>query len=183
VSLPSTDLSKFAGTYRNPETNDVRELEVRNGSLIYLRGAGPTLIRIGPNRFRFPSNASEIEFVGEPGAALKMRVIPETQPAVVYEAVPSFRPTAKQLRDYEGEFYSEEIETSYAVTAGPRGLSIRMRLAEASDLKPVYRDAFVSGDLLVRFTRNQSGQINGLLVDQVRVRNLKFHKRGRVSPN
>lgn len=85
------------------------------------------------------------------------------------------------LREFEGEFYSEELTTSYTFVLEQDSLRARHRRLSDITLTPKKRDNF-SGDTWffgsLDFVRDQSGSITGCKVSSGRVRNVYFRKIG-----
>jgi len=87
---------------------------------------------------------------------------------------------ATQIRELVGEYYSEELDTSYRISEkGGKMVACHFRHGE---IPLVWK----SGDLFlgkqwffkrIRFTRNNEAQIDGFLLTGGRVRNLRFVKR------
>jgi len=168
-------LARYVGIYRNPLTNDIRKLVLKDSKLIYARGAGSELKALTPRRFRFPPSFTFVDLTQDrPGAPFEMVVTPSGQPPIRYVQEPPFVPTTKQLPAYAGRYYSDEISKPYVVSVSDGRLHVQGPAGDAFPVEPAFSDAFVSGDLLMRFTRDKAGRINGFLADQVRVRNLKF---------
>lgn len=91
------------------------------------------------------------------------------------------------LEVYEGDYYSEELETSYSVEAAGDSLLIRHIRQEDMALTAVGNDEFVvtffgklaaipPGYVRVRFLRGHLNQVTGLFVNTGRVRDMSFGK-------
>jgi hypothetical protein len=114
------------------------------------------------------------------GAPPQVLQIPIRGKTIVYTAVAAATPTAEQLQDYRGDYYSPELEVVYRVSCDSEGrLYMRHRPEPPVRLNPVYADAFSTSDggRIVRFTRNKRGKIDGLSVYAGRVRHLRFVRR------
>lgn len=88
-------------------------------------------------------------------------------------------PMTGSLDDFTGKFYSTELTTQYEIklkegeliAVHPRHPDIEMTHESGDEFKT---NAWFTGN--ITFTRNAGGQINGLLVNSGRVRNLRFDK-------
>ncbi len=86
-------------------------------------------------------------------------------------------PSDKQLSEYQGQFYSEELQVTFETKLCKDKLHLVRKNAEPRYLKPLYLDYFQAGNLKVRFERNEDKEITSFLLDAGRVKNLRFAKR------
>ena len=87
-------------------------------------------------------------------------------------------PTPAQLKEYAGNYYSEELSATYMLSVQNGKLALRRRRSMDVPLDPTFTDAFMNDDLgLLRFTRNRQNRVTGLLLTAGRVRRLRFEKR------
>jgi hypothetical protein len=100
---------------------------------------------------------------------------------MVCPKVEDLPPTSvEQLDEYTGEYFSEELQTTYAVAIEEGELQLRHRRHGAVSLTPAWRDDFRGAQWFLRsveFDRSDSGQVTGFRVTQSRSRNLRFVKR------
>lgn len=83
-----------------------------------------------------------------------------------------------RLADYRGEYYSDELETTF--TVGERNGSLALRRETDSDfsvLEPAGPGAFRLRNLTLRFLTSAAGTVERLTVDAGRVRGIKFVKK------
>jgi CubicO group peptidase (beta-lactamase class C family) len=108
--------------------------------------------------------------------------VPPPPPGGTPGSAPGQTPTpipADLQREYAGTYYSEELQTAFTVTAGPRA----PLLARDTDPVPVElargnaADEFRRAGFTIRFDRDASKKVTGLTVDAGRVRGIKFTKR------
>lgn len=84
-------------------------------------------------------------------------------------------PTAVELRQYAGEYVSDEAEATIAVIVEDGSLVLKRRPDSVMRLTPLYADAFSTPALgTIIFRRDQSGQIVAMSVVQDRVWDLRF---------
>ena len=90
-------------------------------------------------------------------------------------------PEVGDLGNYEGEYYSEELATSYWVRLRDESLVAHHRRHGDIELTPVGNDEFRSDVWFmgsVEFDRDGKGRVSGLRVSQPRSRNMRFARRG-----
>jgi hypothetical protein len=97
---------------------------------------------------------------------------------LIYEAVKAAAPTAEQLTEYAGAYYSDEIDSIYRIAVQDGKLTLLRKKFPPLTLQATFTDAFSSDSLLgiIRFTRDQHQRVNGFIADGGRVRNFKFVK-------
>lgn len=172
-SEPVETLKTYAGIFLNPLTYETRRVEFRDGKLIYARAGGLPMTQIGPRRFLLATTGGEVEFVRKEGHE-RMLVKPAGQPAISYDKQEPFAPNSKQLEEYAGRYYSDELEVTHVISALKDGLSVKLPNSEPFTVTPSYRDAFSDPSFSVRFTRAANGKIDGFRMNNGRVRNLRF---------
>jgi CubicO group peptidase (beta-lactamase class C family) len=90
-----------------------------------------------------------------------------------------FAPTAEQLKEFTGTFYSEELEVMYTLLVRDGKLVVRHRKGEIV-MQPLQPDGFkgdfgeYGGAIQLRFTRDAGHEVGGFLLTSGRVRNLRF---------
>jgi CubicO group peptidase (beta-lactamase class C family) len=87
------------------------------------------------------------------------------------------KPTAAQLNALAGSYWSDEAETLLIAAIGDNGLVIRRRPDTILELTAIGPDKFRSSMGTITFTRNASGAVESLSVNQDRVWDLRFVKR------
>lgn len=89
-----------------------------------------------------------------------------------------WEPSREDSLEYTGRYYSEELETFYAVTATDSQLVVEHRWLGEIVLAPVTKDTF-SGRYPIQelvFVRDEEGQVAGLHVSTGRTRDVRFEK-------
>ena len=104
---------------------------------------------------------------------------PDTQPLERNETEPL---SPELLSEFEGDYYTEELDTTY--TIGVRGTGLTDRVAQHrrhDDISLTYADGHFVGDAWffpeVYFSRDDTGQITGFRLTGNRVKNLRFKKK------
>ncbi len=180
ISLNSKELAAFENHFWNEQSSLSRRIYVKNDTLRYNRGGTneTPLAPIAKNKFMMLNVAGlvTVEFKTEAGKD-KMIVYQENQPnfiAVAYKHVDS---STVDLKQYEGSFYSEELDTRYvfAVVNGTlvakhhRNSDIPNRMIKADYFNNPAR-------VQLQFVRDANKVITGLNATTGRVRNLWFQK-------
>lgn len=141
---------------------------------------GVELIPVAADRFQTQDGTG---FAFEPagaGSPPTLRVIPAGEQSAVYTRMQPAQPTARQLEEYAGKYWSDELEVHYLVNVKDGKLTARHRPEPEVILEPTYADGFAAAGeetgWLARFTRNKAGKIDGFTIYAGRVRHLKFSK-------
>ncbi len=86
----------------------------------------------------------------------------------------------EQLKEYIGDYYSEELGTTYTLVVDQGKLIAQHRRNEDSVLSPTVIDEFAGSNWYfgkVQFTRAKNKRISGFRLSGSRVRNLRFDKK------
>ena len=81
------------------------------------------------------------------------------------------------LADFEGRYFSDEIETFFDIALEDAGLVMRQRRLDDATLEPGRPDTFSGGGFTFRFERDRNGQVIGFYLSNGRTRDVRF---GRV---
>ncbi len=95
-----------------------------------------------------------------------------------YERVERARPTAGELSELVGTYWSDEAETVLYVVLDGDTLAVQRRPNTTLALRPAYKDAYSAQSLgLVRFRRSAAGAVTALSVTLDRVWDLRFERK------
>jgi CubicO group peptidase (beta-lactamase class C family) len=178
VAVPRAELEAKAGLYREPKSGESIRLTFGDSGL---RLGNTALVAISRTEFR-AGGQRRLTFEPMPGNQRPRirELTPEgPDPSVVFEPVPEFNPTAADLAQYAGEYYSPDADATIVAAVEDGQLVLRRRPATRMTLTPAYPDAFDSGGGLgrVRFHRDARGRVTQLSVRQSRVWDLRFDRR------
>ncbi len=89
--------------------------------------------------------------------------------------------TSEQLTEFEGDYYTKELDTTYTISV--RGDGLVAQHIRHNDILLTYTNDYFLGDAWffpeVRFTRDDAGRVTGFKLTGNRVRNLYFEKKTR----
>jgi len=182
TELPESELETFTGLYETGR-GDFKELIIRDGQLGLLalphRQFHP-LVAIGKIRFRVPDTVrEEVEFVlDDTGRATHYRVHVEDNPPLIRNRVDRVDPDQDILAEYEGRYFSDELETLYTIRFKDNGLVASSVAFGDIKLKPASKDNFtgVFWFPTVRFLRDEKDAVTGFNVTANRIRHAYFRK-------
>jgi CubicO group peptidase (beta-lactamase class C family) len=174
VPVPAATLKTYVGVYREPLTDAALKVELDKDGKTLLIGGNPG-VPVSPTTFAAADGSRQVVFEGGPaGTPMKMHDSDGRSKPREWVAAAAFAPKPAELEAFAGTYYSEEIDTTYALSVDEGKLKGRFRPAQRFELTPIYTDAFeIEGDI-VRFTRDGSGRVDGFLVYAGRVRHLRF---------
>jgi CubicO group peptidase (beta-lactamase class C family) len=178
ITLTEQELKNKIGVYWDGAAEEMGRVSTSAGKLqLSAAGLNAELIPIEANRFRAAEQPVEAVFESSPaGNPLRLRLNITGRRPMTMDAVPPA--DASKLSEYEGAYYSEEIDSTYRVTLKDGNLVVTRKKAGPTQLTPRFRDAFSSPGILgvFRFTRDAQNRINGLRLSAGRVRNFLFVK-------
>jgi CubicO group peptidase (beta-lactamase class C family) len=175
-------LAVYAGIYVDQDENHILKLNQRADALWCEWFTGPSAIgpapleALGEHRFR-GSGLKEIDF-GTGANPVEIAVINVGAPTVHYRRVPSYKPTAAELRDFAGIYSSKELDVPAVLTIEGEALILHPAKMLPITLVPITNDLFIGGDWRVRFARDSQAHVSGLLMGGSwnRAENLRFEK-------
>ncbi len=95
-----------------------------------------------------------------------------------YSKVDKWIPSKRDLRPYEGDYWSDELETVYHLIIKENNLTIQHRWLGELSLEPVAKDFFKTDwGFYVKFNRNNDRYISNLSINSGRTLNVIFHRK------
>lgn len=182
TSLTVPDLNSRAGLYFSEPAGEPLRLVVNNGKLTI--PGGTALVPLDNDRFRNPrgnlffmsQDEFELNFLSPDQFELKSMEGQITR----YRRAQSYVPSAGELKAFAGRFRSDEIGSVFLLEPKGDGLVIRLEHAKDKSLefKPVDPDTFQWNRMMVRFHRDQSGNIIGFDFSNPLLRKVRFTRLG-----
>ena len=180
IELSAEELKDKAGAYRDPSAGTIWRLTAGDGHLrAAVFGISFRLAPLSATHFRAvdaPVQADVYFQRQEPGRPGTVRVEMEAQEPAVLEAIELVSPTAAQLAEYTGDYFSDELQAAYKIEVEEGKLVVRRRNAPALRLNPTLKDQFEVGGTNVGFTRDEQKRVSGFNLSAGRVKNIRFGK-------
>ena len=166
VAMPASEQAAKAGAYWSPLTDEVVQLEWKDGALRQV-GSATAMVPVGKDSFRPGESDHEWRF---DGSALYIRdfwPVPRR-----FTRITTALPGPEALASLAGEYRSEETKMTYTVRVADGRLRLSWPRAYDLALDPVGGDRFVGSRGTVTFERQASGEITGLTISNRRLRRL-----------
>ncbi|HEV7766490.1 MAG TPA: serine hydrolase domain-containing protein [Thermoanaerobaculia bacterium] len=181
VEASDAEQSVWAGVYWNPSTDEVVQIEWKDGALRQVGSATP-FVPIGDGVFRPNDLAHEWRFVrsaadGQP--ELRIRDAWRTQRVFTRVSLPL--PDVAALNAFVGQYHSEETEMTYTARVSDGRLRLSWPRQQDFALDPIGGDRFVSSRGTVTFIRTASGDVAGFTISHRRMRRLFAERVSSVS--
>jgi len=180
VTLDAGSLDQYEGYYRLGGEMLIRVIK-QDGTLMAAPvGAPPIELRpMAQSRFYAAPMQAEVEFTTKPGNGMGVKLV---QPGGTTEgervSVTPFDP--KDLAQYPGRYWSEELETQYTILLKDGKLVADHAHHGEIELTPVAKDQFRSATWFmpeVRFLRNNAGAVIEMTLGGNRVTAVHFARR------
>lgn len=171
--VDSSIVKNWAGEYFDMNSQSIIKIDFKNETLL----AGSTVFVPTSNNV-FNTSSSTVTF-GVDSLNVKLVLSTKGSKAKTYNKANKIKLSISELKEYQGDFYSNELDSKYVLSIKDSSLHIKIPRNDEIKISPFIKDIF-SGDLIVRFTRNKKNIINGFFLSTGRVRNLYFEK---VLPN
>jgi CubicO group peptidase (beta-lactamase class C family) len=176
--LAEEKLKEKSGIYRSLTNGELRRITLREGKLwiddfAMLRA---TLNPISETRFAAGPDGSWVEFKSE-GGKTQLSLSRNNRKPETFERAEALEPSAGQLGEYAGSYYSEELNTTYRMGVEEGKLVVIDRNGVKRPLTPAIRDWFsvISGPQF-EFSRDPAGKVSGFAVNAGRIRKVGFSK-------
>jgi len=187
-----TDFERVEGTYSLDPAPRIRARFWRDGDQYFtqLTNQPPVEMRpVAPDAFELVSVEARVVFgEGDPATGFTLfqngREVPATRVDDEEGETGPWAPTAEELSDFEGRFYSDEIETFYTMSVEPaegddaqeeaRLVMHQLRMGDVP-LTPGEPGTFTSGiDITFEFERDRNGRVVAFYASNARTRDVRF---------
>ena len=176
VPIDQSVLRGFAGVYLDAKTESQAEavFQAPTGTLHAGRGAqAPKFRHVGNNEFILVNpNGGQTERY-----RFGSESVTNVNANVTLRKMGAADASRATLAGFVGRYRSEELDVEWTISLTDSVLSLGRRRAPDQRLTPIYVDGFVSGVGNLRFTRDQSGRVNGFLLTSGRIRHIRFDRR------
>ena len=170
--LKKEDLEQLEGVYLAATLNRTVHLKMVDG---FLEFQGDQLIPVSANTFKIEGWGGKIKIEKQKNGNTQLTSILGTER--IYNKVEKWTPTTKELSSFEGDYWSEELETIYHLSAKKNKLLLTHRWLGEIPLEPITKDFFKSEDgFYVQFVRDNKEEISGLSVYSGRTLNVYFQR-------
>jgi hypothetical protein len=88
----------------------------------------------------------------------------------------AWEPSVDALADFEGRYFSEEIETFFTVALEDDVLVAGHRRLDEAELAPGEEDTFSGGGITFAFERDRNRRVIGVYLSNVRTRDVRFER-------
>nr|WP_315251740.1 serine hydrolase domain-containing protein [uncultured Duganella sp.] len=179
VNLHPGQLHKFEGNYWNKERAIPAKAYVRNGILYYSRveGTERELIPLDDNVFQMRIEGDDHYHMKFEGGNMHFSM--SGSDPIIFEPHTLAHYTKNELAQFAGHFYSEELDSSFVLSADNGILTASNLRTGLIHLKPVKTDVFYGNKSFmagIQFKRGKNDEIVGFQVAVDEVRNLEFKK-------
>jgi CubicO group peptidase (beta-lactamase class C family) len=183
ASAPSFEPDLYTGIYFAQVQSLVRRIDHRDGKLWYVRDGGQDseLAHEGNARFMMldvPVPAA-VQF-GHAEDGRRRMTLEMGEQRTVMHAVAPFVPDSEALAQFAGEYESVEVDARWRLVVDGTQLNLYPRRGDALPLSLAFADAF-TGSGLLRFQRNNAGDVTGFEVSIGRARGIGFRRRMETS--
>ena len=175
VTVAPAVLASRAGVYIQPTTLQLLELILRDGKLVAGRqSSAPALVPVSENRFRLAGQPVEIVFADATPPRFERRLL-GGGPPLVFERREAIVAAAGLLAPYAGQYYSEELQSTYRVTASDSLIRLQTGTSTPIEARPMFADTFLGNNYTIQFVR-KGREIVGFEVTDGRMRRVRFDR-------
>jgi hypothetical protein len=181
VKLDPAILDAHVGKYQI-ETGIVVDISKENDRL-FAQPAGGARLELSPEsetKFLQRANNLEITFGVKENGKTSSFVVREGNNDRLAKRIEAEPLKPADLAQYAGDYYSDELGTTYSLVVENEQLVARHRRHEDIKLTGILRDSFLGNRWFfqrVQFTRDNENRITGFRLSGGRVRNMRFDKR------
>lgn len=185
TNLSNAEAASLVGTYFNPDSYLVREIILRNDTLIYSRqeqnGRETPLLKLEEeNTFQLGNNQNIKVRFDKIDKQESVSIIEGDVEVEYYTKYLSKQYSIDELQEFVGTYYSKELDTKYVLEVRDGTLTVihpKMSMIDLHSLKP---DTFLSSSWqfkVLEFERNENNQIIGFRISSDRAKRVRFEKK------
>ena len=167
-------LQQFAGTYLSPLRNETTSLVLINDTLTIWGGL--KLIPISAGTFYSKEWGGKFEIKSSNDVPPQLAILADSKST--FQKVDNWEPLAKELQEFEADYWSQELETMYHLMVRDDRLIIQHRWLGVIGLKPITHDLFKSDwGWFLQIVRTEANKIVGFNINSNRTLNVFFEKK------
>jgi len=179
VKIDPEILKSYSGQYEM-QPGMLATVTLENNNLFITAPGLPKtpMTAVASNEFEIKVVSARVAFLSDSNKISKIKVNMGGQEHIAMR-VPDFDPSKINLSDYTGDYYSDELSTSYSMVVESGKLIARHFRTGDVTLIPSRADQFSGNQWYfgnIAFVRDPNGKVTGCIVSGFRVRNLKFVK-------
>jgi len=179
-----TSLESLVGQYRSSKGTIIR-IQLKEGKVYWkMDNNNPfELQHEKDNLYSIAGNSStKIAFKVNKSENNQFTVFWPNAEKALYKGLDVFTPTKPQLEVYEGEYYSSELDVSFAIELNRQGkLMIEMEgRKRAREIEVINKNDLLFSDYRMKIERDVFNRVTGMLITTNRVLNNKFIKKTKL---
>jgi CubicO group peptidase (beta-lactamase class C family) len=171
AKVSEDDLKKLVGIWRNEKTHGPLRFTIENG---VSRWGGGRLIPQGDGKFIGGNGTGQLTFTFDKDGKPVSAEMNDGGEITQYAAEKVWIPTAAELALFKGDWFSEEAGATLTFAIDGDKAFIKQRPATSFPTQPLYKDHFLVQGMVVWFTRDKNGNVNGMHVGTQRMRDMPF---------
>lgn len=180
ISLDKRKLSAFVGDYFSLDNGYLRKIHLVNDTLRLEVNSNvtSTIVPLSENEFTIDTNTSDVNIVFEKsGNGHQMSITINGREPAIYKSYKPADYNTKELSQFEGNFYSEELGVSYTIDISDNTLSTYVGERRLVDYVSAMDDNFTSAhDGFITFQRDKKGEITGFVLSDYSLGSISFTK-------
>lgn len=190
IKLSEAELEEKTGAFRNPETGTIWKISLIEGRLeVYTFLYRFSISPVSQRKFLSIDAPMELEIEFDKKVKEKpmtIRVSREGREPYTLEPVVLVSPTAAELKELVGEYYSEELQVAYRLELKDEKLFLvhenPYKNYPDNPLEPTLRDSFMVSGMQIQFFRNEENEVESFTVNAGRVKNIRFVRKSDSLP-
>ena len=172
-NISKNHLKQLEGLYINSLFNKILSLSINENSLSI--NGKTKLLPISKKNFLINNKNDSIQFINT--SKEKTQFVFTKDKKSIYTKVKKWIPVGDDLKTYEGDYWSNELETVYHLILKKDNLSILHRWLGKIKLIPITKDFFKTDmGFFVKFSRNNNGHISNMSINYGRTLNVVFNR-------
>ena len=183
IEIKNSELKQLEGHYLSNENFLIRNLIIKDGSLYFSRPEQnhreTKLIPIGKGIFQFDGNPTVTAEFRKEQEKVTINILMNGTIVETYDKYNRKTYTKKQLKIFEGSYYSPELDTTYKLTVMDDLLFVTHPKMGNIAIASVKKNGFIGSSWqfrFIEFEENNQEQITGLRVTADRARNIYFKR-------